>query len=313
VQVAETTNKRRNLARNIVLSSLVPELIITLATLAIVWFGVKRGLVPLEDLSDEIRQRSARDLRPIDPGHAPEEARPLVGALNQLFVQVDDASSNQQRFLANAAHQLRTPLAGLQAHTEIALAEGLPGAQRAQMEQVHRATIRTARLANQLLALARAEPGGFRADAFAPVNLRAVVEDAADEWVHRAMAREIDLGFELEDVQVRGDALLLREALANLVHNALEYAPSGGRVTVRTGSRNGHPFLDVEDDGPGIPAAERGQVLERFYRITGTTGTGSGLGLSIVREIAAAHRAQIEIGAGDDGRGCKVGLTFPHG
>jgi two-component system, OmpR family, sensor histidine kinase TctE len=320
VQVAETTNKRRKLARNIVLSSLVPELLITLATLALVWFGVKRGLAPLEDLSSEIRARSARDLRPIDPGHAPEEAAPLVAALNQLFGQVAEASSNQQRFLANAAHQLRTPLAGLQAHTEIALAQsesspaqGMPEDIRAQLEQMHRATIRTARLANQLLALARSEPGGYRADAFAPVNLRAVVEEVADEWVHRAMAKEIDLGFELTDVQIPGDAVLLREALGNLIHNALEYSSSGGRVTVRTGRRNNHPFLEVEDDGPGIPPAEREQVLERFYRVTGTTGTGSGLGLSIVREIAAAHRALIDIDGGEGGKGCKVGLTFPHG
>ena len=313
VQVAETINKRLSLARNIVLSSLVPELLITLATLAIVWFGVKRGLAPLEDLSAEIRARSARDLRPIDPTQAPEEARALVGALNQLFGQVAEASSNQQRFLANAAHQLRTPLAGLQAHTEIALAQGVPEEHRAQLEQVHRATIRTARLANQLLALARAEPGGYRADAFASVNLRAVVEDAADEWVHRAMAKEIDLGFELADAQVLGDAVLLREALGNLVHNALEYASTGGRVTVRTGMGNDHPFLEVEDDGSGIAPAEREQVLERFYRAAGTPGTGSGLGLSIVREIASAHRAQLEIGAGEGGRGCKVGLTFPHG
>ena len=239
VQVAETTNKRSKLARNIVLSSLVPELLITLATLAIVWFGVQRGLAPLADLSAEIRSRSARDLRPIDPAHAPEEARPLVGALNQLFRQVAESSGNQQRFLANAAHQLRTPLAGLRAHTEIALAQGMPEAHRAQLEQVHLATIRTARLANQLLALARAEPGGYRADAFASVNLRAVVEDAADEWVHRAMAKEIDLGFDLADVQVSGDPLLLREALANLIHNALEYTPQGGRVTVDApGMRN---------------------------------------------------------------------------
>jgi two-component system, OmpR family, sensor histidine kinase TctE len=317
VHVAETTNKRRKLARNIVLSSLVPELVITLATLALVWFGVKRGLAPLEDLSDEIHARSARDLRPIDPGHAPEEAAPLVRALNQLFGQVAESSSNQQRFLANAAHQLRTPLAGLQAHTEIALAQGVPDEHRAQLEQVHRATIRTARLANQLLALARAEPGGYRPEAFAPVNLRATVEDIADEWVHRAMAKEIDLGFELEDALVQGDALLLREALSNLIHNALEYAPSGGRVTVRTGTRNSDQFLEVEDDGPGIPSAEREKVLERFYRITGTAGTGSGLGLSIVREIAAAHRARIEIaaaeGAAGTNAGCKVGLTFPHG
>ena len=317
VLVAETTNKRRMLARNIVLSSLVPEMLITLAILAIVWFGVKRGLAPLEDLSSEIRSRSARDLRPIDPGHAPEEARPLVGALNLLFGQVAESSRNQQRFLANAAHQLRTPLAGLQAHTEIALAHDFPEVHRAQLEQVHRATIRTARLANQLLALARAEPGGYRADAFARVNLRAVVENAADEWVHRAMAKEIDLGFELSDATLAGDALLLREALANLVHNALEYSPQGGRVTVKTGLRNDHAFLEVEDDGPGIPPAERDQVLERFYRVAGTAGTGSGLGLSIVREIAAAHGARIDIvaaeGAGGTTAGCKVGLTFPHG
>jgi two-component system sensor histidine kinase TctE len=312
VQVAETTNKRSMLARNIVLSSLVPELLITLATLAIVWFGVKRGLAPLEDLSSEIRSRSARDLRPIDLGHAPEEARPLVGALNLLFRQVAESSSNQQRFLANAAHQLRTPLAGLQAHTEIALAHDVPEVHRAQLEQVHRATIRTARLANQLLALARAEPGGTRVDS-KRVNLRAVVEDAADEWVHRAMAKEIDLGFELSDAQVDGDALLLREALANLVHNALEYSPQGGRVTVKTGLRNEMAFLEVEDDGPGIPPAERAQVLERFYRVPGTSGTGSGLGLSIVREIALAHGAEIIISTGEGGRGCKVGLTFPHG
>jgi two-component system sensor histidine kinase TctE len=321
VQVAETTNKRSNLARNIVLSSLVPQLLITLATLAIVWFGVKRGLAPLETLSAEIRSRSARDLRPIDPGHAPEEARPLVGALNQLFGQVAESSSNQQRFLANAAHQLRTPLAGLRAHTEIALAQDVPEPHRAQLEQVHRATIRTARLANQLLALARAEPGGYRADAFTRVNLRTVVEDAADEWVHRAMAKEIDLGFELSDAHVSGDSLLLREALANLIHNALEYAPSRGRVTVRTGMRNQRPFLEVEDDGPGIPPGEREKVLERFYRVPGTVGTGSGLGLSIVREIASAHDAEFSIGTGEDAdgktegktTGCKVELTFPNG
>ena len=320
VQVAETTNKRIRLARNIVLSSLVPELLIALATLVIVWFGVKRGLAPLEDLSTEIRTRSARNLRPIDPAHAPEEARPLLTALNQLFGQVADSNRNQQRFLANAAHQLRTPLAGLQAHTEIALAQceiaperGVPDEMRAQLEQVHRATIRTARLANQLLALARAEPGGYRADAFTRVNLRTLVEDAADEWVHRAMAKDIDLGFELSDTQVSGEALLLREALANLIHNALEYTPAGGHVTVRTGVRIDDPFLEVEDDGPGIPELERGQVLERFYRVTGTTGTGSGLGLSIVREIAAAHGAEVSLHAGAHGRGCKIGLTFPHG
>ena len=313
VQVAETTIKRGRLARDIAVLSLAPGLLVALLMLATVWFGVQRGLAPLEDLSNEIRARTARDLRPIDPGHVPQEAGALVAALNQLFEQVGEAHRNQQRFLANAAHQLRTPLAGLQAHTEIALAQPVQEGLRAELEHVHRATIRTARLASQLLAMARAEPGGYRSEGIGKVNLRAVVEGAADEWVHRALAKEIDLGFELQDAPATGDALLLREALANLIHNALEYTPQGGRVTVRTGMRNRQACLEVEDDGPGIPAGERERVFERFYRVPGTAGTGSGLGLSIVREIALAHRASLGIDSGEGGRGSKVELTFPNG
>ena len=311
VLVAETTVKRSRLTREIMLSSLLPQLLLAVATLVIVWFGVKRGLGPLESLSEEIKQRSPRDLRPIDASAAPEETRPLLVALNGLLEQVAQASRNQQRFLANAAHQLRTPLAGLQAHTELALAQPLPGAVRAQLDQVHQATIRTARLANQLLALARAEPGA-RGDP-SSVNLKSVVEAEADAWVHQALARDVDLGFELEGAPVEGDAFLLREALANLVHNAIEYSNRGGHVTVRTGARNNHAFVEVEDDGPGIPSAERARVLERFYRVPGTSGTGSGLGLAIVREIAAGHGAGIELSEGAGARGCRVAITFPHG
>lgn len=314
VVVAETTLKRNRLARDILFSTLLPEMLIACATLVIVWFGVKRGLGPLARLSDEIKARSAGDLRPIDPAGTPEEARPIVSALNDLLGQLAQASRNQQRFLANAAHQLRTPLAGLQAHTELALAKPLPEPARGELEHVREATIRTARLANQLLALARAEPGA-RGDA-AQVELKALVESEADAWVHQALARDVDLGFDLAPASVRGDAFLLREALANLVHNGIEYSPRGGRVTVRTGSRDGRPFAEVEDDGPGIPGPERERVLERFYRVPGTPGTGSGLGLAIVREIAAGHGAAIVIadGGGDTGRqGCRVALTFPHG
>jgi two-component system sensor histidine kinase TctE len=311
VYVGETTVKRDRLARDLLLQSIFPELLIAVATLVIVWFGVKRGLGPLESLSEEIKERSPRDLRPIDAGAAPEETRPLLAALNGLLEQVAESSRSQQRFLANAAHQLRTPLAGLQAHTELALAQPLPEAVRAQLGQVHQATIRTARLANQLLALARAEPGA-RGDP-ANVNLKSVVEAEADAWVHQALARDVDLGFELERAPVEGDAFLLREALANLVHNAIEYSNRGGRVTVRTGARNGQVFAEVEDDGPGIPPAERGRVLERFYRVPGTAGTGSGLGLAIVREIAAGHGAGIELAEGVGARGCRVAITFPHG
>ena len=311
VLVAETTNKRARAAREFLLTSMLPGLLIALATLLIVWFGVKRGLWPLARLSEELKARSPRDLRPIDAAAAPEETRPLVSALNGLLEELAQASRNQQRFLANAAHQLRTPLAGLQAHTELALAQPIPESCRVHLEQVHQATIRTARLANQLLALARAEPGarGSASD----VNLRSVVEGEADAWVHQALARDVDLGFELEAAPVKGDAMLLREALANLVHNAIEYCASGGRVTVRTGQREGQSFAEVEDDGPGIAPQERERVLERFYRVPGTPGTGSGLGLAIVREIAGGHGARIELGDGAGARGCRVALTFPHG
>jgi two-component system sensor histidine kinase TctE len=311
VNVAETTIKRDRLARDILIGSVLPQALLAILTLVLVWYGVTRGLAPLARLSDEIRQRSPRDLRPIDESGAPAEAKPLLGALNKLFGQVDESNRNQQRFLANAAHQLRTPLAGLQAHTELAMAQPVPEACLAELEFVHSATIRTARLANQLLALARAEPGGNRPADFAQVELRSVVEEIADEWVHRSMAKDIDLGFDLSLAIVSGDAFLLRELLANLVGNAVEYTPPGGHVTIKTGHTAEGAFLEVEDDGPGIPAAERERVLERFYRMPGTSGTGSGLGLAIVREIAAAHGARVEMGEGQGGRGCSVRLIFP--
>jgi two-component system sensor histidine kinase TctE len=182
---------------------------------------------------------------------------------------------------------------------------------RAELEQVHQATIRTARLANQLLALARAEPGA-RGNA-AELNLKALAEGEADAWVHQALARDVDLGFELDWAPVQGDAFLLREALANLVHNAIEYSQRGGRATVRTGRRGAHSFVEIEDDGSGIPPAERERVLERFYRVPGTPGTGSGLGLAIVREIAVGHGATISITDGTGAKGCRVAITFPHG
>ena len=311
VLVAETTVKRSQMIHAIMVSSLFPELLIAIATMVIVWFGIKWGLWPLARLSEDIKARSPHDLRPIDVAAAPEETRPLLTALNGLLGQVAGAAQNQRRFLANAAHQLRTPLAGLRAHTELALAQPLPEACRSHLEHVHQATIRTARLANQLLALARAEPGGGERPS-EQVNLKSVVESEADNWVHQALAREVDLGFELQGAPVQGDPFLLQEAMANLVHNAIEYSQRGGRVTVRTGRSGAHSFVEVEDEGPGIPPQERERVLERFYRVPGTPGTGSGLGLAIVSEIAAGHGGAVTVG--DNGvKGCRVALTFPHG
>ena len=257
VLVGETTLKRERLARDILLQSLFPELLIALATLVIVWFGVKRGLEPLARLSEEIKARSG-DLRPIDAAGAPQETRPLVGALNGLLEEVSAASRSQQRFLANAAHQLRTPLAGLQAHTELALAQPMPEACRTQLEQVHRATIAPA--------ASRTSCSRSRAPSRRARSATAAVDERYRRRRGRCVAapvahRDIDLGFELDPAPVQGDAFLLREALSNLVHNAIEYSNRGGRVTVRTGRRNGHAFLEVEDDGPGIAPEERERVL----------------------------------------------------
>ena len=310
VYVAETTRKRTALARNVVLSGVVPAVLIALAALWVIWFGVKRGLLPLEALSEDIRRRSARDLRPIDLAHSPDEAKPLVQGMNQLLGRVDEANRNQQRFLANAAHQLRTPLAGLQAHTELALAQPVPEQVRAELEHVHGATVRTARLAGQLLALARVEPGG-RPSMSARVNLRRIAEESADEWVRRALAKDIDFGFELADAEITGEEFLLREACSNLADNALEYTQRGGHVTVRCGMRDTRALFEIEDDGPGIPVGERERVLERFYRIPGSAGSGSGLGLAIVREIALAHGAELVLEDGVHGRGCRATLLFP--
>lgn len=311
VLVGETTNKRRRAANAILVSSLLPEALLAVATLAIVWFGVARGLRPLEDLSREIRARAPRDLSPIDAGHAPEEARPLVHAMNELLSRVAEANHNQQRFIENAAHQLRTPLAGLQAHAELAMRHPVPDSCRNDLQQVHRATERTVRLANQLLSLAHAEPGAAARDLQGRCDLRAVVEDGADEWVHRALATGVDLGFDLVEAPVRGDAFLLREAASNLVYNSIEYIPAGGTVTVRVALRDGAAVLEVEDDGPGIPPTERERVLERFYRAAGSPGVGSGLGLAIVRETALAHGGRVAIEAGPGGRGTRVTVTLP--
>jgi two-component system sensor histidine kinase TctE len=309
VQVAETTVKRDRMLRRILASIVVPLVLLVGITLLAVWSGVESGLRPLFRISTEIKARSPDDLRRIEERQAPTELLPLLAGLNSLFGKLEDANRNQRRFLSNAAHQLRTPLAGLRAHLELALSRGDGELRRSDLAHAHAATIRTARLANQLLALARAEPGGWVAD-FVDLDIAGLLETSADDWVHRARDRGIDLGFEIQPARVRGDRLLIGEALENLVSNALDYVPRGGLVTVRCGAEGDRSFVEVEDDGPGIPAQERDRVSERFYRVPGSAGTGSGLGLAIVEEIARAHGATLSIAGGVDARGCRMRLEF---
>lgn len=313
VTVAETTRKRERLERRIVAGTVLPLIALELLLLGLIWFGIDRGLFPLSRLSRQIESRVPQDLRPIDPADVPKEARSLVDALNRLLADVAALYREHGRFLANAAHQLRTPLATIQAHTELALLRTLDAKARGELERVHRGAVRATRVAAQLLALARAESGAHvleRED----VDLAALATAMVDDWVSRSLPLDIDVGFELMPAKATCNPGLVSDAMDNLVGNALAYAGNGARVTVRTGHSSEpaeHAWFEVEDDGPGIPPSQRNLVLDRFYRLPGTGGDGSGLGLSIVHEIVQAHGASLVIDAPASGRGCRARIEFP--
>jgi two-component system sensor histidine kinase TctE len=309
VQVGETLSKRHVLIWEILAVELVPTLLIAFAAVALAWTGVKHGVAPLARIRGELLGRGPNDLRPLTETGAPAEIAPAVKAFNKLLGRMREASGVQQRFLANAAHQLRTPLAGLQMHLELLLRRELAPDVRSEIERMHVATTRASHLATQLLALARAEASANGRDA-QYFDLRQIGDAAAQEWVPRAIARNIDLGFVLENAIVSGNPLLLSELLNNLVDNALRYTPSGGTVTVRSGTDDGgRPYLSVEDDGVGIPEDARSKVFERFYRIEGTPGDGSGLGLAIVKEVVDRHNGVLSVQSGVTS-GTRIIATF---
>jgi two-component system sensor histidine kinase TctE len=312
VQVGETLHKRNRLVWEILVSVLVSTIFIALGSIALAWFGVTRGLRPLEQLRIELMGRAPTDLRSLNESGTPIEIAPVVGAFNRLLGNLRDANTMQQRFLANAAHQLRTPLAGLQMHLELLIRRQLPADVRSELDRMHSATVRASRLATQLLALAKAESAPDKSREHEKIDLRTVADAAARDWAPRAFNRKIDLGFSLDRAIILGDPLLLPEMVDNLIDNALRYTPAGGHVTVTTGCDGDVPFLTVVDNGPGIPPAERGKVLERFYRVAGTAGEGSGLGLAIVREVVDRHGAELKIDACDDHGGTRVRITFPR-
>lgn len=310
VQVAETLIKRDKLVLELLVASTVPQVLIAFAAVGLLWLGIGLGLRPLDRLRDEIAARSPRDLRPVSERDKPQEVSSLIGALNQLLARLNAAIASQQRFISNAAHQLRTPLAGLKTHAELARREPSTAELRSLLDMIAGETQRTSHLVNQLLTLARAEPG--ETPSGQPVNFHEIVGRDVRDWVQRAVGRNIDLGFELEDAWTLGEPLLLRELAANLVDNALAYTQAGGSVTVRTGVRNGESILEVEDNGPGIPEGEREKVFERFYRLPATGGEGCGLGLSIVSEIAGRHNARVDLARPAGERGTLIRAVFPR-
>jgi two-component system sensor histidine kinase TctE len=312
IEVAETTVKRTLLARKLLLGVALPQVGLIVLAAALVWFGVARGLSPLEHLRRAVASRSHLDMSPIEAPGIPGEVHPFIVAINDLMQRLAGVLDFQARFIADTAHQLRTPVAGLKAHIEVALREKTLSQTRAALAHLYTSAERLSRLVAQLLSLARNEPHSARTDNFAPVDFNKLSFDATTEWVAHAYRKNIDLGFEGADreVTVRGDATRLVELINNLVDNAIRYTPPGGRVTVQVRDEP-VPQLVVSDDGPRIPVEERDRVFERFHRLLGTHAEGSGLGLAIVRDIASLHDAKIDLIDDSDGVGNTFIVSFP--
>ena len=313
VQVAENRASRNEFARLILFRMVLPQLLLIVFAGLMLWYAVGRGLAPLETIRREVESRSHRDLSALPVENTPQEVRPLISAMNELLARLSLALASQQRFIADAAHQLRTPIAGLKTQTELALRQTPTGEAHDTLKQLRNATEQATHLVNQLLSLARAEPPAGRVQATERVELETLARGATTDWVPRALERNVDLGFDADSqqVHVEGDPFLLRELLNNLLDNAIRYTHPGGQVTVRVSTEAGRPLLAIEDNGPGIPQNERAHVFERFYRVLGTGAEGCGLGLAIVREIAQSHGAEVELTPARGGTGTVARVVFP--
>lgn len=303
------------------LSVLLPQLALAAVACAVIWFTLRQLLSPIGEVARALQAQTHHSLEPVDDRALPTEVAPLTQSVNELLLRLGDALAAQRHFIADAAHQLRTPLTALKLHADEAARETDPQRLRPLIDEVRRAADRAVRLSNQLLTLARAEPSA-RIDEPHPFDLRQVVFDAASQWVPRAIEAGVDLGFapaeSSEPLQVSGASDLMAEAVHNLIDNAIHYAGRGSRVTVSVASDGrGVAELRVDDDGPGIAPNDRTRVLQRFHRATppeaasGSRAAGAGLGLAIVADIVRAHDGEVRIEQGSAGRGTCVRVSLP--
>ncbi|MDD2711998.1 MAG: sensor histidine kinase N-terminal domain-containing protein [Simplicispira sp.] len=314
VQVAETREKRSVLATEIIKGVMLPQFVLLPLAVLLVWLALARGIQPLNQLEERIRARSPDDLSPLDHRTVPLEVAPLVASVNDLLTRLNDSLATQKRFLTDAAHQLKTPLAGLRMQADLAQREGTSTEElKRSLQQIGHASIRATHTVNQLLALARAESSSMQ-KAFVPCDVARLTIEVVRDSVPRALEKHIDLGYDGAQpgdpgVWVDGNPTLLKELVRNLLDNAMNYTPSSaekpGVVTARVLA---DPFgrmlvVQVEDSGPGVPEAERELIFQPFYRALGTGAEGSGLGLPIVQEIARQHGADLVV---DDAHPGKV-------
>lgn len=317
ISTAETVRKRQALARELLVSTVPIELLLIGLAMALVWFGINRGLRVLDPLAHELRTRDAADLSPLHTTDAPIEVRPLVATIDALLSRLDRMLRQQQRFIADAAHQLRTPLAGLRLQAERALADPSPDTVREALAHVERLSAGTARAAGQLLALARAQAPDEALGAAVPVDLTRLVRDEVAARVPDAIAHGIDLGYRGPEhgVSIVGDSVLLREMLGNLLDNAMRYGGRGS-ATVTVGVQpepDGACVLSVMDSGPGVVPELLPRLGERFFRAVGNGHEGTGLGLAIVREIVERHGAELTFVNHAEPHGLRVEIRFPPG
>jgi two-component system sensor histidine kinase TctE len=280
-------------------------------TLLVIWVGIHLGLRPIKRLRQEIAQRSPLDLRPIVETTVPREIAPVVVTLNRLFALLRGAVQSQQQFIANTAHQLRTPITGMQAQLDLLMAEPAAQPLKERMLILQESTRQLAHSANQLLSLARADPSANITTKAQPMDLAPLIGEVAARYFDRALQLNIDLGVDIQGpALIAADASLMDDLLSNLVDNALKYTPSGGHITISLSETNGKAILTVNDSGPGIPEGERVRVRQRFYRMPNAPGHGSGLGLAIVDEIAQLFGGEMRIESGSEGRGTRISVNF---
>ncbi len=304
---AETTSKRDLLVREILLAMLVPEVLLIIAAVFMIRRSVSYGLASIQPFREELVRRTQTDLRQITLKGIPEEIYPIFAEVNELLARLSAALDAQRHFVADASHQLRTPIAALQAEAEMALRASDPSEY---LKRIVAGTRRITHLAHQLLTLSRIEQQQIHSPKI--VDLSELTRDAAERWMPLAMQRNIDLGFELSPAKVMGDPVWLEELANNLIDNALRYTPSGGIVTVRCNSTASQITWEVEDSGPGIPKEEHERIFKRFFRLDTTGVDGCGLGLAIAREIAHNHNATITIEEGKNLGGALLRVTFPQ-
>ncbi|WP_020656877.1 sensor histidine kinase [Massilia niastensis] len=316
IQVGETLDARRALSRRILVNTLLRQALLVLAVATLVWFAVRLVLRPLMRLKNEVETRALSDLSDVDQALVHKEVRPLVAAMNGTMARMQGLIASQRRFIADASHQLRTPLTVLKTQAELALRENDPAAMRAIVGSIAGTLDSTIHLANRLLTLARIEHGSGSAHS-GPVSLAAVAGQVGLELALPAVQKGVDLALEAvdgEDTTVNGQELLLHELVSNLADNAIRYTPAGGSVLLRVGRRESGVLLEVLDSGPGIAPAEVDKVFMPFYRAQATLEAnpgGTGLGLAIVRDIANMHGATLALDRGEGGRGLKVSVMFP--